>query len=79
MLQDVIGIFFDGGSAWEMEYDGLNIDEAVTKDMLYSLFETFADVVSVEVLYNDEVVSEIAPVSDGVLKLGTVTFNQTVV
>ena len=79
MLQDVIQIFFDGGSAWEMEYTGLNIDEAVTKDMLYSLFEVFADVVSVEVLYDDEVISEIAPASDGVLKLGTVTFNQTVV
>ena len=79
MLQDVIGIFFDGGSAWEMEYTGLNIDEPVTKDMLYSLFEVFADVVSVEVLYDGDVISEIAPVSDGVLKLGTVTFNQTVV
>lgn len=79
MLQDVIQIFFDGGSAWEMEYTGLNIDEAVTKEMLYSLFEVFADVVSVEVLYNGEVVSEITPSADGVLKLGTVTFNQTVV
>jgi hypothetical protein len=62
-----------------MEYDGLDIDEAVTKDMLYSLFEVFADVVSVEVLYDGDVISEIAPASDGVLKLGTVTFNQTVV
>jgi hypothetical protein len=79
MLQDVIGIFFDGGSAWEMEYTGLNIDETVTKEMLYSLFEVFADVVSVDIQYNGDTVSEIAPVSDGVLKLGTVTFNQTVV
>lgn len=79
MLQDVIGIFFDGGSAWEMEYTGLNIDEVVTKDMLYSLFEVFADVVSVDIQYNGDTVSEIVPSSNGVLKLGTVTFNQTVV
>jgi hypothetical protein len=36
-------------------------------------------VVSVEILHNGEVISEIAPASNGVLKLGTVTFNQTVV
>ena len=79
MLEDVIQIFFDGGSAWEMEYDGLNIDEEVTKEMLYSLFEVFADVVSVEVLYDGDTVSEIVPSANGVLKLGDVTFNQTVV
>jgi hypothetical protein len=62
-----------------MEYTGLNIDETVTKEMLYSLFEVFADVVSVDIQYNGDTVSEIVPSSNGVLKLGNVVFNQTVV
>lgn len=77
MLDTVLDKFFDGGSAYEMEFEGLNIDESIDKSRLYGVFETFEDVLNVSVEYDGEEVSVIDCPLNSVLKLGTATFNQT--
>jgi len=70
--------FFNGGERIVgLEFDGLNIGEAVTKNALYGALELFDTVVSVEVLYNSSEVTTISVDADKVLKLGTLTINIT--
>jgi len=70
--------FFNGGERIVgLEFDGLNIGEAVSKNALYGALELFDTVVSVEALYNSSEVTTISVDADKVLKLGTLTINIT--
>ena len=69
------------GTEYELqEYSGLNIDETVTKFMLESAFDVFDNVVTVDVVINnDETLTELTPTTNTVFKLNNVTFTETVV
>ena len=72
--------FFDGGDFDRMEYSGLCIDESLSRNRLVDCLLVFGDVVSVDsVLCDGSEVVELVPSVGGVLKLGSVVFNQTVV
>lgn len=72
--------FINGTNFDRAEYSGLNIDESVTKFMLESAFDVFDNIVTVDVVINnDETLTEVTPSLNTVFKLGTVTINETVV
>lgn len=77
-LQSQIQCLFDGGNSNAfVTFDGLNINEEITKDRITNAFETFEDVVEVtSVKQGSTEVTTITPSSNGALKLGTVTFVQ---
>lgn len=75
ILACVNGLMFD-----RMEYAGLNINEALTRDMIVEACSMFGDVVSVTSVKADGSASEmssVSPATNGVLKLGTVVFTQS--
>lgn len=80
VLLENLEAFFNGGTSdTHVEYDGLNINETVDKNVLYDVFNVFDQVSNVTVKLhgsNDEV-SVLTPSMNGVLKLGDVTFTQT--
>ncbi len=77
-LQTMIQKQFDGGSFYEMEFDGLNINQSITKEDIKSALLILDDIAEVtSITSNDTEVTEITPSNNGVLQLGTVTFNQT--
>ena len=71
--------FFDGLTHDRITYGGLNIGQSLTKDYLLSCFSIFDEVVSIEVYVTgeSEQVTTIPCDADKVLKVGTVTWNQT--
>lgn len=72
--------FINGTNFDRAEYSGLNIDETLTKFMLESAFDVFDNIVTVDVVINnDETLTEVTPSLNTVFKLGTVTINETVV
>lgn len=72
--------FFNGGSHIEgFELEGVNIGQDVTKDDLYSLFSIIDNVLSVEIIVGGTEITTLEVDDDEVLKLGTLTINQTVV
>lgn len=79
MITGLVTEFFDGGSSSlnGPEFDGLMIGEPLLKNSFYAAIEML-DVSSVECLYNNTELSEITVDEDEVLKLGTLTINQTV-
>lgn len=81
ILSDLLSSIFNGGEPLEggVSYDGLNIGEGLTRQALYEAFYIIADVVNVTILIDDVEMSDLTVDSDEVLKLGTVTFTQTVV
>lgn len=72
--------FINGTNFDRAEYSGLNIDETLTKFMLESAFDVFDNIVTVDVVINnDETLTEVTPSLNTVFKLGNVTINETVV
>ena len=71
--------YFDGLAFDRLEYEGLNIGQSLTKNSLISCFNVFDNVVNVEayITGESEPLSVIDCDADKVLKLGTVTWNQT--
>ena len=79
---DVISDLFDGGASLDgFDFDGLYIGESLTKDMLYNALELFDVVDSVYATVTGESgeITEVTADENEVLKLGTITINQTVV
>lgn len=78
LLGAVMGMLVDGGSGYEFEFTGLNINESLTRDMLEGTLLIFDDVVSVTSIESDgSEIDVLTPDTNGVIKLGTVTFTQT--
>jgi hypothetical protein len=69
--------FVNGTNFDRMEYEGLNINGVLTRDMVVEAFNVFEHVVDVtSVVVDGSEMSSVAPAVNGVLKLGTVTFVQ---
>ena len=71
--------FFDGLNHDRITYEGLNIGQSLTRDYLVSCFSIFDEVVNVEayVTGQSQQITTIECTPNKVLKLGTVTWNQT--
>ena len=71
--------FFDGGSSvTQAEFEGLNINDSVSRDDIVDVFSIFDDVVSVtSIQSNSSEVTTLTPATNGVLKLGTISYTQT--
>lgn len=78
-LFDTVQAVFDGGSSiTQAEWDGLNINQSITKEDIASALYIFDDVINItSIKQNNVEVTTITPSSNAVLQLGTVTFNQT--
>ena len=78
-LQTIIQAVFDGGSVFQMDFDGLNINSTLSRQDIISALETaFADIVEVtSITSNNTEIETLTPSSNGVLQLGTVEFTQT--
>ena len=69
--------FVNGTNFDRMEYEGLNINGVLTRDMVVEAFNVFEHVVGVtSVVVDGSEMSSVAPAVNGVLRLGTVTFVQ---
>lgn len=69
--------FVNGTNFDRMEYEGLNINGVLTRDMVVEAFNVFEHVVSVtSVVVDGSEMSSVAPAVNGVLRLGTVNFTQ---
>lgn len=76
-LSDCLTAVFNGGGFDRMEYEGLNIDETLTREQIISELLVFADIVEVTSIKQSGVeITTLTPASNGVLKLGTVSFTQ---
>ena len=71
--------FFDGGNWDRLEYPGLNINQSVAHDDIVHIYEGVIDnIVEVTSIKQSGVeITTLTPATNGVLKLGTVTFTQT--
>ena len=79
-LEELLSAVFDGGEAISGAiFDGVNIGETLKKTTLYESFDLIDAVETVEILISSTEISDLTVDDDEVLKLGTVTFNQTVV
>ncbi len=79
-LEELISAVFDGGEALNgASFEGLYIGETLLKNDLYNAFLIFDSVESVNITINNTEITDLSVDSDEVLKLGTVTFNQSVV
>ena len=79
-LEELLSSVFDGGEAISVSiFDGVNIGETLKKTTLYESFDLIDAVETVEILISSTEISDLTVDDDEVLKLGTVTFNQTVV
>ena len=79
-ITKIIEDFIDGGARVEgYELEGVHIGQDVAIDDLYSLFDIIDDVISVSIEVDGSQVSVIEVDDDEVLKLGTLSINQTVV
>lgn len=79
-LNELLSAVFDGGEALNgASFEGLSIGETLTKNDLYNAFLIIDAVQSVNITINSTEISDLTVDSDEVLKLGTVTFNQSVV
>ena len=79
-LEELLQAIFDGGEAISgAMFDGLMIGETLTKTTLYESFDLIEAVESVQIKIGDTEIGDLTVDDDEVLKLGTVTFNQTVV
>ena len=77
-LTSTITNYFNGGeSNSEMDYEGVNINQSVTREDLVtalSLVDEIVDVTSITSGGNE--ITTLSPATNGVLKLGTVSFTQ---
>ena len=71
--------FVDGGAVLDgLEYDGLNIGQGFSNVDIINLLMVYNSLISATVTYNNESNFVITPDTDEVIKLGTLTINQTV-
>ena len=78
-LSELLSAIFDGGEVLSgLMYDGVGIGETLRKNALYGAFDVIDSVESVEILSDGVEIEDLVVEPGEVLKLGTVTFNQTV-
>ena len=78
-IKDALTSLFNGGTAFAgITYDGLNIGEGITSVDILNMLDIFEALISATVTYNGSSNFTITPDPDEVLKLGTVTINQTI-
>lgn len=77
-LNDALTTFFNGGeSIVEATFEGLNINQTVSKQDIISILSIFENLVEVtSVKQNGTEITTLTPATNGVLKLGTVTYTQ---
>lgn len=79
-ITELLQAIFDGGEALNgLMFDGVSIGQTLTKSALYGAFDVIDAVESVEIEENSSEIGDLECDPDEVLKLGTVTINQTVV
>lgn len=82
VIEDVISKYFDGGSTdYNMEFDGLSIGESLTRTGFYAALEQIDGIVSIVAKRGSpsQEITTISPTENGVLKMGTIGINQTIV
>ena len=78
-ITEALQAFVDGGAAQDgLEYDGLNIGQGFSNVDIINLLMVYNSLISATVTYDEESNFVITPDSDEVIKLGTLTINQTV-
>lgn len=77
-LLSVLTSLFNGGDASvPMSFEGLSIDESLSRDRIVGALDVFEDIVEVSSIKQSSTeITTLTPASNGVLKLGTVTFTQ---
>lgn len=78
IILNVLQKYFDGGTYDLYDFDGLYIDDSVTKDKLIDILTLIDQVITIEILHNNTPFTEITPTENHVLKLNNVNINQTV-
>jgi hypothetical protein len=79
-INELLSAMFDGGEALNgLIFDGMSIGQTLTKSALYGAFEVIDAVESVTITISSTEIGDLTVDPDEVLKLGTVTINQTVV
>jgi uncharacterized phage protein gp47/JayE len=79
-INELLSAVFDGGEALNgLIFDGMSIGQTLTKSALYGAFEVIDAVESVTITISSTEIGDLTVDPDEVLKLGTVTINQTVV
>ena len=79
-ITELLHAIFDGGEAINGAiFDGVNIGETLKKTTIYEAFDLIDAVESVEILISSTEITDLTVDDDEVLKLGTITINQTVV
>ena len=78
-LTNTMQMLFDGGSnVTQAEWDGLNINETLSREDIISALQIFDNVINVTSITQDDVeVTTLTPVNNGVLQLVSVEFTQT--
>ena len=78
-VKNIIEDLFDGGAREEgFEFTGLNIDEGISQQTLYGLFDIIDNITSVTIESDGSPVTDIDCTTNHVLKAGTITVTQTV-
>ena len=79
LVNELLTCFFNGGTTESgIVCEGLSINEDLTRNALYGVFDMIdRSVLSTEILVSGSEITTVSPATNGVLKLGTVTVNQT--
>lgn len=78
-LSEVLTCLFDGGviNGFQVDFEGLKINESISKERIVNTLELMGNVVEVtSVKQSGTEITELVPSTNGVLKLGTLTFTQ---
>ena len=79
-LEELVYAVFDGGEAIDGAiFDGLNIGEGLSRTTLYDSFDLIESVETIEILSDGEALSDLSVNPGEVLKVDSVTFNQTII
>ena len=79
-LDELVYAVFDGGEAIDGAiFDGLNIGEGLSRTTLYDSFDLIESVETIEILCDGEALSDLSVNPGEVLKVDSVTFNQTII
>ena len=77
-IEELLQAIFDGGEAIDGAiFDGVGIGETLKKNTIYEAFLLIDAVETVEILINSTEITDLSVNEEEVLKLGTVTINQT--
>ena len=78
-LSEVLTCLFDGGviNGFQVDFEGLKINESISKERIVNTLELIGNVVEVtSIKQSGTEITELVPSTNGVLKLGTLTFTQ---